>query len=126
MKSLPLLLLGCIPLAIGAYLGYEYSFWSPLYLSLVGIYFVVASITTFDIRLTQAKWDGQDFGTLSDWTGIFVWIQWGLFIALGVLNWRLAIWIFVVKFILKVLPVSETIGNILMAPFKPKKSVDEL
>ena len=30
-----------------------------------------------------------------------------------------------VKFILKVLPVLETIGNILMSPFRPKES-DEL
>jgi hypothetical protein len=124
--GLLLLLLGCIPVAIGAYLGYNYPFWSPLYLSLVVVYFLVASVTTFDIRLTQAKSGGEDFGTLPAWTGIFGWLQWGLFIVLAILNWRCAIWIFVVRFTLKVLPVLETVGNIVMAPFRSRKSIDEL
>lgn len=117
---LAMLLLGCIPLAIGMYLGYEYPLWSPLYLSLVAAYFVVASVVTFDMRLTQAKMAGEDFGTLPAWTVVFDWLQWGLFCVLAVLNWRAAMGVFVLKFILKFVPVLETIGNVLMAPFKPR------
>lgn len=105
---------------------YDYPFWSPLYLSLTIIYFLAASNVTLDMRLIQArKFEGQDFGELPLWTFIFNIIQWGLFIVLAVLNWKSALIIFAVKFVLKVLPVLETIGNILMAPFKPKR-VDEL
>ncbi len=62
---------------------------------------------------------------LPSWVGIFGFLQWAIFIALFILNWKYALIIFVVKFILKVLPVLETIGNILMSPFLPKKT-DEL
>lgn len=120
--TLLIVLLGCIPLGVGAYLGCQHPFWSPLYLVLVGVYFLSASVSTFDTRLTQARWNGQDFGTLPAWTVIFDWLQWGLFVVLAVLNWQLAIGIFVVKFILKLLPVLEIIGHILMAPFLSKKS----
>jgi len=100
----------------------EYSFTSPLYLSLTIFYFLVASIVTFDIRLTQAKiYQKIDYGTLPVWTVIFYPLQWALFIVLFILNWKLALMLFVVKFVLKVLPVLEIIGNILMAPFKPKQ-----
>ena len=99
---------------------YDHPFTSPLYLTLTIAYFVVASITTLDIRLHQAKASGQDFGMLPPWVGIFPFMQWGLFIALFVLNWKIAIGLFILKFILKVLPVLETIGNILMAPFAPR------
>lgn len=101
-------------------LGYSYT--SPLMIILTIIYFLAASITTLDIRLIQAqKFEGQDFGTLPAWTGIFHWLQWALFIVIAVLNWKYAIVLFIIKFILKVLPVLEIIGNILMSPFKPKK-----
>lgn len=62
---------------------------------------------------------------LPSWVGIFAWLQWAIFIVLFVLNWKYALIIFAFKFILKVLPVLETIGNILMSPFRPKES-DEL
>ena len=104
---------------------YDYPFWSPLYLTLTFIYFLSASVVTLDIRLIQAKRQGEDFGELPKWTVIFNFLQWGLFVALAVLNWKSALIIFAVKFVLKVLPVLETIGNILMSPFKPKR-IDEL
>ncbi|MBK7803730.1 MAG: hypothetical protein IPJ55_13895 [Chloracidobacterium sp.] len=118
--SLIMIGLGLIPIAIGFFLGYQYQPASPLYLTLIIIYFVVASITRFDTRLIQAKMQGQDFGELPGWTGFFSWAQWGLFCALAILNWRVAIGLFVLKFILKFLPVLETIGTLLMSPFKPR------
>jgi len=108
-------------MTFGFFLGYDYPFTSPLYLILTVAYFLVASITTLDIRLMQAKSRGEDFGELPPWVGIFPFMQWGLFIALAILNWKIAIGLFVLKFVLKVLPVLELIGNVLMAPFAPKR-----
>jgi Zn-dependent protease with chaperone function len=98
----------------------DFDFTSPIYLALTIVYFLVASIATFDIRLIQARRQGEDYPMLPSWTGIFGWLQWALFIVLFILNWKYALIIFAVKFVLKVLPVLETIGNILMSPFKPR------
>lgn len=102
---------------------YDYPITSPLYQTLTILYFLVESIVTFDVRLIQAKRQGEDFGLLPPWTGIFIYIGWGLFIALLVLSWKLALIIFAVKFVLKVLPVLETIGNILMSPFTQRAGI---
>lgn len=91
-------------------------------------YFLVASITTFDIRLIQAKKSGtlpQDEPELPAWIGIFAWLEWGIFVWLLVLNWKYALVLLVIKFILKVLPVLETAGNVLMRPFRPAKVVSD-
>jgi hypothetical protein len=97
--------------------------WSPLIVGLTVAYFLVASVTTFDIRLTQAKRLGTvppDEPTLPAWVGLFVWMQWAIFLVLLYLNWKYALVLFAVKFVLKVLPVLEVVGNILMSPFKPR------
>jgi hypothetical protein len=95
--------------------------WTPLIIGLTVAYFIVASITTFDIRVTQAKRDGT-YPTgdppLPSWIGVFAWIQWIIFGVLLYLNWKYALVLFAIKFVLKVLPVLETVGNILMSPFK--------
>lgn len=114
------ILIGLIPVSIGYYFGYRYPVASPIYISLISAYFLSASITTFDTRLIQARWDGQDYGETPGWTGLFGWLEWALFCAMAILNWRVAIGLFVLKFILKVLPVLETIGNVLISPFKLK------
>ena len=88
---------------------------------LLVLYGICASITTFDTRLIQAKLQDSNESQLPKWVAIFYWIEWGLLISIAVLNWRIALIAFVVKFILKVLPVLEIIGNILMTPFKLKK-----
>lgn len=97
--------------------------WTPLIIALTVAYFLVASITTFDIRMTQAKRQGAlppDEPMLPAWVALFAWLQWGPFLVLLYLNWKYALVLFVIRFVLKVLPVLETIGNILMAPFKPR------
>ena len=99
---------------------YEYPFLSPLYLGLTILYFLVASIVIFDTRLVQAKKRGEIHPELPRWISIFYMVQILLFWSLFILNWRYALVLFVVKFILKVLPVLEIIGNILMRPFRPK------
>jgi hypothetical protein len=96
----------------------------PLIIGLTVAYFLVASIGTFDLRLTQAKRDGTlppDEPDRPGWVVIFDWLMWGIWLALLYLNWKYALVLFGIKFVLKLLTVLETIGNILMAPFKPRK-----
>lgn len=115
---------GLVPLCLGMVLGYQYSPRSAVYATLTICYFFAASIATLDMRLIQARMQGNDCGQLPAWTVIFGWLQWGIFCVLAVLNWRAAIGIFVLKFILKFIPVLETIGNVLMAPFKPSDQIE--
>src|SRR5262245_44366253 len=98
--------------------------WTPPIIGLTVAYFIVASITTLDIRLMQARKQGTlppDQPMLPNWVSIFIWAQWAIFAGLLYLNWKYALVLFALKFVLKVLPVLETIGNILMAPFRPRK-----
>lgn len=97
---------------------------SPVVIIVTIFYFITSAITTFDIRLTQAKRDGTlppDEPMPPKWVALVFWFDWALIIALILLNWKYAILVFIIRFILKVLPVLEIIGNMLMSPFKPKK-----
>ena len=81
------------------------------------------SITTFEVRIIQAKRNKTlpaDYPELPTWTRPLYFTEWILRIVLLVLNWKYALAFFLIIFLLKVLPVLETIGNILMAPFKPR------
>lgn len=96
---------------------------SPWVLGITITLFVTGSITTFDIRLNQAKISGvlpPEEPTLPQWVAFLYWVHYGLLIGLFFLNWKFAIALVVVLFVLKVLPVLETIGNILMSPFKKR------
>ena len=84
---------------------------------------ITSSITTFDKRLIQAKREStlpSDEPLLPSWAGFIGWIHWGLALALLIINWKYAIIVYIVLFILAVLPVMEIIGNILMSPFKQR------
>ena len=107
-------------------LGIE--FLSPLYLIVLALYFVTSSIKMFDIRMTQAKsgaW-GEDVRQealmfpVPSWVAFVFWADWILAVLLFVLNWQATIVVWIVRFVLKVLPVLETVGNLLMFPFRPK------
>src|SRR5262245_33785848 len=98
--------------------------WTPIIIGLTIAYFIVASITTFDLRMTQAKQEGvlpPHQPLLPGWVAVFHWMQLAIFLALLYLNWKYALVLIVVKFLLKALTVLEAIGNILMWPFKPRK-----
>jgi hypothetical protein len=97
--------------------------WTPLIIGLTVACLLFACISTFDLRLTQAKRDGYlppNEQTLPNWVGIFDLLMWGMFLVLLYLNWKYALVLFAIKFVLKVLPVLEIIGYFLMAPFKPR------
>jgi len=94
---------------------------SPALIILTIVFFITSSITVFDKRLIQAKRTGvlpPDEPALPPWVGFVWWIHGGLLLAIILLNWKYAIIVYIAKFILSVLPVLETIGNILMRPFR--------
>lgn len=96
---------------------------TPLMYGLLIVYFITASITVFDTRLIQAKRNGivePESPMLPNWVGLIAWLDWIVLLSLFLLNWRVAIAAWIVKFILSVLPVLEIIGSLLMTPFKPK------
>ena len=107
-----------------------FEFTSPAYLVLLAVYFVTSSIKMFDVRMTQAKMGrmGHEMADvasteppLPSWTAGIYWLDWLLAAGLFVLNWKITIGVWIVRFILKVLPVLETFGNLFMAPFRPKR-----
>lgn len=51
------------------------------------------------------------------WTTAFVFLKWGAFIVLVVLNWKYALVLYVFLFAMRVLPVLEWIGQFIMRPF---------
>jgi len=97
---------------------------SPIVITLTVIFFITSAITTFDKRLMQAVKVGNippDEEMLPSWVGLVSWIHWVIGLSILFLNWQFAITVFVVKFVLSVIPVLETIGNMMMSPFRTKK-----
>ena len=95
----------------------------PLLVSLTVAYFLIASVTTLDVRLLQAKRTGAlppDQPLLPPWIGLLHWAQWGVFLALLLLHWKYALVVFVVKVALQRLPVLETIGNLLLTTLRKR------
>lgn len=84
------------------------------------VYGLASCITTLDTRIIQANKAGDNIPMLPLWTGLFFWVQWGSIIAVLIIDWRLGVKAMIVQFILRVLPVLEIIGNILMRPFRKK------
>lgn len=94
---------------------------SPALIALSCVLALSYSITTLDKRIIQGKRSGllpPDHPNLPKWTFFFHIADWGILIALLLLNWKVALAVWALLFVLKVLPVLETVGNILMAPFK--------
>lgn len=88
------------------------------------VFIITSSITTFDKRLIHAKKAGDlpsNEPSLPSWVAIIYWLHYGVMILILLLNWRYAISLFIIGFLFSVLPIWETIGNILMSHLKPKK-----
>jgi hypothetical protein len=94
---------------------------SPTLVWLSIVLFLSESITTFDVRIIQAKRSGvlpADHPNLPRWVLVFHVLDWLLLGVLMILNWRVGLSLWACIFLLKVLPVLESVGNIVMAPFK--------
>lgn len=92
---------------------------SPIVITLTIVYFICAAVTTFDTRIIQAKKAGylsENRSFVPAWTGLFGILMWLVFIVLILLNWWFAIMLFVLRFILKVAPVLENLGALLLLP----------
>ncbi|MBU1092744.1 hypothetical protein KJ836_03715 [Patescibacteria group bacterium] len=97
---------------------------SPIVIITTIVYVIFESIAIYDARLIQWKKHGmipQNTPTPPKWTGVFVWLGWLALIALLLLNWKYGIIVWIIGFILKVLPILENIGKILTKPLIPKK-----
>lgn len=98
---------------------------SPLLLALSAIYLLVESIRIYDARLIQAKERGLYSGVAAaaegrsfpQWVNIFHWAGWIIFVMLLLLNWKYALALYALLFVLRVLPVLERIGSIIMHTF---------
>ena len=94
---------------------------SPALISLTVVLFFTKCITTLDARIIQAKRAGAlppDQANLPAWVGVLHVLDWLFLGALLILNWRVGLAVWALLFVLKVLPVLETIGNFMMSPFK--------
>jgi len=101
------------------------SYNSSVYIALICIYFLSESISTFDTRIIQAKKGGylrESDIAVPGWTAIFIFIGWVSLIAMILLNPIAAFVVFIVKYILKVMPVLENIGALLLTPFTGKNA----
>ncbi|HEX9959390.1 MAG TPA: hypothetical protein VGB00_00490 [Pyrinomonadaceae bacterium] len=83
----------------------------------------------FDIRLEQAKRGmmGREMqeailaeASTPFWVSFLYWFDWLIALILFILNWKITLIVWIIRFILKVIPVLETFGNIFMRPFRPK------
>ena len=92
---------------------------STILIVLTSAYFFVASVSTYDIRIIQARKEGEDLKQLPSWISIFHVLVWLIWISIFILNWYYGLILFGIKFILKVLPVLEIIGSFLFMPFDP-------
>ena len=94
---------------------------SPALIILTILFFITSSITVFDKRHIQARRAGillPDEPGLPSWIAL-VWLVHGaVLVAIILLNWKYGIGLFVLKFVLSVLPVLEIVGNMLMRPFR--------
>jgi hypothetical protein len=98
-------------------------FDSPLMMALAGVLFFSSSITTFDIRIIQAKGSGAlppDHPNLPLWVFLFHVLDYSILIVLVAVNWRVGLAVWACRFALKFLPVLETVGNVLTAPFRKR------
>ncbi len=99
----------------------------PILTILTIVFVITSSITVFDTALNRAKRRNElppDEPTLPSWVKFIYWVEIGLALAMVVINWKYAIFVFIICFILgTVLPVLEIIGNILMRPFRPKTKI---
>jgi len=94
---------------------------SPALIILTILFFLTSSITVFDKRYIQAKRAGTlppGEPELASWIALVWWVHSAVLLAIILLNWKYGIGLFILKFILSVLPVLEIIGNMLMRPFR--------
>ncbi|MBL4644627.1 MAG: hypothetical protein JKX80_02050 [Candidatus Pacebacteria bacterium] len=95
-------------------------FGQPLILWLSVFYIISEAISIYDTRLIQWKKLGdipKDTPTPPPWTAFFGISGWLTIIVIFFLNWPYALALMLVVFLLKVMPIMETFGKIIISPF---------
>lgn len=98
---------------------------SPLILALSVLYVLVEAIRIYDARLIQARQRGfysrvaakAEGRSLPQWVNIFHWAGWLIFVVLLLLNWKYALALYALLFVLRTLPILENLGSLMMRPF---------
>jgi hypothetical protein len=98
------------------------------------LYAVVESIRIYDARLIQAKTRDFDSGVAQDakgmvlpaWVGYVHFAGWVLLAIIVILDWTFAIGLYAVLFVLRVAPVLERIGEMIMRPFLREESSNHM
>lgn len=98
---------------------------SPLILMLSVLYALVEAIRIYDVRLLQAERGRFNSKVAADaggrsfpaWVTIFHWGGWLIFLSLLYLNWKYSIALYALLFVLRVVPVLENLGSMVMRPF---------
>lgn len=91
----------------------------PVFLITLAL-FLTASITSFHKHFSRWLLQNSDSGDcpLPEWIAGFRWLHYGLLIALLFLNAKYAVILWIALFVLSVIPVLDTAGNILLAPLR--------
>jgi len=103
---------------------------SRLVLSLVVAFLLIASIATFDKRVTQARLRNTTFPKIGPfreigpytpgpprWVGVFTYLDVAIKVALLVLNWKCGLLVYAAGFILASCGFLESVGGVLVGPF---------
>lgn len=92
----------------------------PLILWLSIFYIIFEAVSIYDTRLIQWKKLGdipQDTPTPPAWTAFFGIFGWAIIVILFFLNWPYTLTLMLIVFLLKVAPVMEILGQIIISPF---------
>lgn len=104
-------------------------FSSWLLIALTIILFLFNSITMYDRRIIQGKRSGlipMTEPNCPSYVGTFIWIAWIIYGILAILNWKVAIAVWLFMFVFKVLPVLETVGKVLSTPIMIEGSENDV
>lgn len=96
---------------------------SPLILSLTFVYIVSDAISIYDTRLIQWRQNGmipKDTPSPPNWTGVFGILSWVTIIVTIILEWQYGLLLWLIIYILKIIPVMETIGGVIVKLLIPR------
>jgi hypothetical protein len=86
--------------------------------ALIVVFFATAAIASLDKLLRRERASGDiDAPKLSKWVFLAYYAQWAAGAWLLFLNWKLALFLFALKFILNHLGIMEFLGGLIAAPF---------
>ena len=86
----------------------------------VGAYFLICSVQTFDKRINQRKLRGEDTFELPAIMGLVYWFPWPMLVCIAIIDWKVAIGVYIAGFVLAVMPVLDNVGFVIMCALMPR------